>query len=311
MELKKINQFGTFTVILLSLFLIFSIVMGLTVGLTDNLVLTIYIVLSLILFISLLLFYRIVIEIDTTNISFKLGIGIIRRSYNLSEIESCTPVKDSFLNGWGIHKIRNGWLYNVSGFKAIELTFKNTDKVVRIGTNRPDEIAGVVTGLLNVTGDKDREYSSPQNSGSKTRNTIIAVVVTLIIVAFFNLYQYQPAKIDLQENQFKILGEYGFSENYHDIVAIDTISRMPGIEARTNGFALGKVCKGNFRLTNIGRAILFINFNVSPFVQLVMRNRPVVFFNLKDRESTIEAFEKIKSKSTLNPIKSNKTQPSR
>lgn len=300
---KRFTQFGTFTIIIFSVFITLSIVMLLTVESTNNFGVEIYSILAFVLFVVLLFFYKLVIEIDGTNISFKLGIGIIGKSYKLSEIESCTPVKDSFLNGWGIHKIRKGWLYNVSGFKAIELTFKNTDKVVRIGTNRPEEIAGIVTGLLNSTGDKDREYSSPKNSGSKTRNTIIFVVVTLIIVALFTLYEYQPAKIDLQENQFKINDEYGFSENYQDIIAIDTISRMPGIEARTNGFALGKVCKGNFRLTNIGSAILFINFNVSPFVRLVMRNRTVVYLNLKDRPSTIEVFEKIKSKSTLNTIK--------
>ena len=74
-----------------------------------------------------------VIEIDSTAISFKMGIGIIGKSYNISEIESCKQVKDSFLNGWGIHKIRNGWFYNVSGFNAIELTFKNTVKEYGLG----------------------------------------------------------------------------------------------------------------------------------------------------------------------------------
>ena len=64
---------------------------------------------------------------------------------------------------------------------------------------------------------------------------------------------------------------------------------------KTNGFALGKVCKGNFRLSNIGSAILFINYNVSPFVQIVLKNGQVIFFNLKNRQSTIDIFDKIKS----------------
>jgi len=301
MASKKFTQFGTFTVILLSLFFVFSIIIGLTTGSTNNFFGLMYGILALLLFIILLLFYQIVIEIDDAHLSFKLGIGIIRRSYNLSEIESCKPVKDSFLNGWGIHKIRNGWYYNVSGFKAIELTFKNTDKVVRIGTNKPEEIAGHVTGLLNTTRDVDSEYTSRKNS--KPKNTYIAVGLILLIIALFSLYQYQPTKIDLQENQFKIVGAYGFTANYRDIVAIDTLGQMPGIEMKTNGFAFGKVCKGYFRLTNIGSAILFINFNVSPFVQVVLKNKSVVYFNLKDRPSTIEAFDRMKSKSTLNAVK--------
>jgi hypothetical protein len=155
MESKRFTQSGTFSVILLSLFFIFSIVMGLTVGSTDKSVMLIFIVLSLILLISLLFFYKMFIEIDSTNILFELGIGIIGKSYRISEIESCKPVKDSFLNGWGIHKIRNGWFYNVSGFNAIELTFKNTGKRIWIGTNKPDEITKIINGLINKTQDPD------------------------------------------------------------------------------------------------------------------------------------------------------------
>jgi hypothetical protein len=84
---------------------------------------------------------------------------------------------------------------------------------------------------------------------------------------------------------------------------MDTISQMPNIEMRTDGFAAGKVCKGYFRLTNIGSASLFINFGVSPFVRLVLKNGRVIYFNLKDHQSTIETFEKIKSKATLNATK--------
>ena len=145
-------------------------------------------------------------------------------------------------------------------------------------------------------------YTSRNNS--KSKNTYIFLVVVLVIVALFNLYQYQPEKITLKENQFEISGEYGFPINYSDIVVFDTISQMPGIEMKTNGFALGKVCKGNFRLSNIGNAILFINYNVSPFVQIVLKNGQVIYFNLNNRQSTIDMFDKIKSmKELIQPSK--------
>lgn len=302
MASKKFTQFGTFTVIILSLFLLFSIVMGLTVGSTDNMMMLIFIVLSLIFLILLFFFYKMVIEIDGIHISFKLGIGIFGKSYQISEIESCKPVKDSFLNGWGIHKIHNGWLYNVSGFNAVELTFKNTGKRIWIGTNKPDEITEIITGLINKSQDPDSKCTSMNHSNSK--NTYVFLLAVLIIIALFNLYQYQPVRITLKENQFEISGEYGFPINYSDIVVFDTISQMPGIEMRTNGFALGKVCKGHFRLTNIGNAILFVNFNVSPFVQIVLKNGQLIYFNLNNRQSTIDMFDKIKSMKKL-------TQPSK
>jgi len=100
----------------------------------------------------------------------------------------------------------------------------------------------------------------------------------------------------MKEKQFEITGVYGLPINYSDISAIDTIKQMPLIEMRTNGFASGKVCKGHFTLKETGGATLFINFNISPFVQLIQKNGRVFYFNLKDNQSTIEAFEKIKSR---------------
>ena len=131
---------------------------------------------------------------------------------------------------------------------------------------------------------------------SKTRNTIILIAIVGAIAGGNIYYDSLPTKINMKETQFEISGEYGFSVSYSDISTIDTTSRMPNIEMRTNGFASGNVCKGHFRLTNIGSVNLFINFSVSPFVQLVLKNGQVIYFNLKDRQATIETFEKLKSK---------------
>lgn len=300
MESKKFTQFGTFTVILLALFLIFSVIMALTIGLSDSSFMLTFGILSLILLICLFFFYKIVIEIDSANISFKMGIGIIGKSYKIAEIESCKSVNNSFIYGWGIHKIPTGWLYNTSGFKSIELTFKNTGKVVRIGTNKSDEIVEIISTFLKTNQNTEEEYSSSGNSNFKLKNSYYAVAVILAIVVLFNLYEYQPVKIDFQKNHFEISGIYGSAINYSDIAAIDTISQMPGIEMKTNGFAVGRVYKGSFKLKNIGSASLFINLNTSPFVQLLLKNSHVIYFNLKDRQSTIDTFEKIRMKTKLN-----------
>jgi len=271
-------------------------------GFSDEQETYMYATLVFIFMVCLLNFYKLTIIIDNTTVSFKLGIGIFGKSYKIADIKSCEPVVDSFLNGWGIHKIPGGWLYNVSGFRAIELTFKDTDKVVRIGTNKGDEITEVISGLLNSKQESEENIPT-RKSTSKTKNTVIFLVLVGAIIGGFIYYGSRPITIDMKENQFGITGEYGLSVNYNDISAIDTIRQMPNIETRTNGFALGSVCKGYFRLSELGNAKLFINFKVSPFVQLVLKNGRVIFFNLKDRQSTIETFEEIKAKAKLNYAK--------
>ena len=295
MGTKKFTQFGTFSVVILSVVLIIFVLMAFTIGLTDTMSTIIFSIIALILFISLLFFYKIDIEIDRVHITFNMGIGIVGKSYNISEIESCKPVKNSFLYGWGIHKIPNGWLYNVSGMNSIELTFKNTDKIVRIGTNKSEEITEMLTKLINVEL-KSEDNTPVYQIKSQTKNVIIFLIVVAAIILGFNYYNSMPININMKEKQFEITGVYGLPINYSDISAIDTIKQMPLIEMRTNGFASGKVCKGHFTLKETGGATLFINFNISPFVQLIQKNGRVFYFNLKDNQSTIEAFEKIKSR---------------
>ena len=294
METKKFTQSGTFTGLIMSAFLIVFVILLIKHDFIPDQETYAYALLVLIFSACLLVFYKLTIIIDDTNISFKLGIGILGKSYEIAEIASCKPVKNSFIYGLGIHKIPKGWLYNISGFNAIEITFKDTDKVVRIGTNKSKDISELIMRIKETTQTIDEKPTYSPNSNS--RSNFYGICITLTVIGLLCLYGYQSIKIDLKEDKFKISGIYGSSINYIDIEAIDTISKMPRIEMRTNGFALGKVCKGYFKLKDIGSASLFINFNVSPFVQLIQKNGNLTYFNLKDHQSTIEAFEKIKSR---------------
>ena len=148
METKKFTQFGTFTVIILSVLLIVFVTLLIDHGFSVKPEAYMSASLVLIFIVCLLTFYKLTIIIDNTTISFKLGIGIFGKSYKIDEIESCNSVKNKFIYGWGIHLIPNGWLYNVSSFKAIELTFKNSNKVIRIGTNKPEEIVELMQRLI-------------------------------------------------------------------------------------------------------------------------------------------------------------------
>ena len=107
-----------------------------------------YAILSLLFLLCLACFNKITITITKTTLSFSMGIGLIKKTYQLSDIKSCTPIKNNIINGWGIRRILGGWLYNVSGFQAIELQFKNENKIIRIGTNKPDEVVAEVKKFI-------------------------------------------------------------------------------------------------------------------------------------------------------------------
>jgi hypothetical protein len=106
---------------------------------------------AMILFIIVieLLFATLMVEIDEENIKLKFGIGIISKKFFLKDIKSYCIVKNKWYNGWGIHgHPGKGWLYNVSGFDAVEIRMED-GMIYRIGTDEPEILA---KAIATVTG---------------------------------------------------------------------------------------------------------------------------------------------------------------
>ena len=134
METKKFIQNGTFPIIIFGIPLFLFCLKSYDVGFFETLGL-IYVGLSALMLGCILFMYKMVIEIDENQISFKFGVGLFKRTYPINELISCSSVRSSLLSGFGIRKIANGWLYNISGLDAIELRFIDKKNGIRIGTN--------------------------------------------------------------------------------------------------------------------------------------------------------------------------------
>jgi hypothetical protein len=86
------------------------------------------------------LFHSLRIEVTDKELHWRFGPGLIRRQVPLSEIASAQPVRTNFIEGWGIHASRFGWLYNVSGFDAVAITL-TSGKQFALGTDEPRKLA--------------------------------------------------------------------------------------------------------------------------------------------------------------------------
>ncbi|MDG4551722.1 MAG: hypothetical protein P9G45_15080 [Candidatus Contendobacter sp.] len=91
----------------------------------------------------LVLFYALTVEIDAAHLLFRFGVGLIRKRVLLAEIVDVQPVRNSWLYGWGIHRTPRGWLYNVSGWEAVEITLTSGERL-RLGTDEPQKLAQVL-----------------------------------------------------------------------------------------------------------------------------------------------------------------------
>ena len=96
----------------------------------------------IIMLIVLGIFSRLTVIVDDQMIKIQFGLRVIRKVFQLKEIEAYGVVKNPWYYGWGIRFTPRGWLFNVSGFSAIEMQL-TSGKRYRIGTDDPDNLEPV------------------------------------------------------------------------------------------------------------------------------------------------------------------------
>lgn len=97
----------------------------------------------------LISFTSLQVSIDETYLRVKFGYGIYRKKFLLSEIVSVKAVKNHWYYGWGVRVWLwpKMWIYNVSGFDAVEIVLKN-GKRYRIGTDEPQILKQSLLDLI-------------------------------------------------------------------------------------------------------------------------------------------------------------------
>jgi hypothetical protein len=80
-------------------------------------------------------FYGMTVIVTDKQIRIKLGVGFYTKKIDLSAVNSVIIQKYPVYYGYGIRIIPNGVLFNVSGNHAVEIRFKDRNKVILIGTD--------------------------------------------------------------------------------------------------------------------------------------------------------------------------------
>jgi len=295
MNTKIYKQFGTFSVILLLPLLLIFLGLFIKSGFSTDPVSIIQLFLVVTFLIYFLIFYQLTIRISNDSISFSLGIGLVGKTYKFSEIKSCKPVTNSALNGIGIRMLSNGWLYNVTGLKAIELQFNNRKSVVRIGTNKPEEIANLINSKIN----QEPIATNDLGFNKKMFNPMwIVVIVLFLLPVTLLISSKQETNIYTNHDGLIIDGTYGLTISFNDLIQIDTLGSLPQISIRTNGYALGKTKIGNFRLTDGQDVKLFVKDGFPPYILIHSRDNNPIYVSFEDTRRTIDLYNEL--------IKSNK-----
>ena len=85
------------------------------------------------------LFWGLTVEVNKDVVWLYFGFGIIHRSILREHIAMVTQVRNRWWWGFGIRWTPHGWMWNISGLDAVELTYHNGKKF-RIGTDEPEAL---------------------------------------------------------------------------------------------------------------------------------------------------------------------------
>lgn len=112
-----------------------------------NLLVTLVMALTLFLLLS---FATLAVTIDEKFLKIKFGYGIFAKKFALDEIAKVDVVRNHWYYGWGIRFWfwPPMWIYNISGFDAVQITLKN-GKVYRIGTDDAEGLRNAIKQNFN------------------------------------------------------------------------------------------------------------------------------------------------------------------
>ncbi len=99
----------------------------------------VFVVVAVIVLASLLVFSKLTVTIASGTLDVVFGFGWPGRTMDLREIVGVRQVRNTAYQGWGLRKIRGGWMYNVWGLDAVELDLESGKKF-RIGTDDPERL---------------------------------------------------------------------------------------------------------------------------------------------------------------------------
>ena len=136
------SQTGWFVIPILLLFTVVAFVVASDNQVEVGVVVAILVMMLAILGLGIYL-SRLEVTVTDDQVVAAFGFGKPRRAFDLKEIVDVRTVRNSWWNGWGVRKIRNGWMYNVWGLDAVQLELRS-GKSFRIGTDDPD---GLVEAL--------------------------------------------------------------------------------------------------------------------------------------------------------------------
>ena len=141
------TQAGTFSRITIGAIMVLLLIAAIYLGPHNPEALIFLGVVAGILLLAFLLFHSLTVEVAHGYLRIRFGIGLIRREFRVKDIGAAEQVRNRWWYGWGIRLTPHGWLFNVSGYDAVQIRLKN-GRQYRIGTDEPEALLAALQAAM-------------------------------------------------------------------------------------------------------------------------------------------------------------------
>jgi len=242
-----------------------------------------------------LFFGTLTVEVDHEAVRLRFGVGLIRKTIPLADVQACREVRNPWYVGWGIRLTPTGVIWNVSGYDAVELALPE-GKRFRIGTDEPTALAAAIT---TAKGSFPQGAAAPERSpwGEPRRTAwlvwIAPIVAGGLLVLGIFWASLRPPVVHVGPEGLRVdTLFYGATFPAGDIVSVSLEPMLPRVLLKTNGFAGAGTLRGRFRLEGWGEGRLYVDEGMAPYVVVRLRQGYVVV-NFREPERTRALYEEI------------------
>jgi hypothetical protein len=110
-----------------------------------------------------ILFSTLTVEVRDGDLRFRFGPGPVGRRWPLADIAKVEVVKNRWYWGWGIRLTPFGWLYNVSGLHAVQITLRSGRRY-RIGSDEPEALRAAIAQGAHVAPRSEQDRAPHQQT---------------------------------------------------------------------------------------------------------------------------------------------------
>ena len=237
-----------------------------------------------------LIFGALTVSVKDDQLRLTYGVGVIRKTIDLRDVVAVRAVRTPAWSGWGIRILPGGWLYNIQGRDAIELTRRSGGHVY-VGTDDPDGLIAEIQsrGVPPVPAATQVPGHSVGVMRWLPALLLVGPVIIISVIILAGLREPEvrvtPNGVTVQHGQTVLsLPRAGLQ-----VTLIDVLPEM----RRGRGFRVTDVFRGRFRLADGTGVYVFVDRGVPPFIRFVDGDR-IVFLGFSDAARTRELYEALR-----------------